>query len=236
MTLSPNLAADKTIQTLLSDDDGERYAASRTLSKRGANAIPLLIEALAQDAPRLRAMAAHALAGMETKAAGALPTLIELLTKDPDATVRASAVRAVSLIASGDGLPALTRAMEDADTNVAITAAFGVSRLDPTSTRAAERLAEALARPEPKGTNQRQEACFFLEKMGAAAAPAIPALINMLSGAEDEDLTASAIETLGKLGPVARPAISVLRDVEGDSSPHLMRLAREALNKIQGLR
>lgn len=214
-------AAPLEFKDLEAAEPSVRYAASRKLTARGASVLPELTAALDSPRPMLRAMAAHALAGFgqqeQAKLAwSALPKLEMLLVKDPEARVRSSAARALGLLCretpSADtrkAVTALGAALHDADGEVRSSAAMALAVLDPTSADAAAELGAALQRPEPAGSNLHQEACFRLETMGAAAKRGVPGLVALLKS-DDEDLRATALESITKLGPVAVDAAPAL--------------------------
>ena len=221
-------AAPMELKDLEAAEPSVRYAASRKLSAKGASVVPELTAALDSPRPLLRAMAAHALAGFgqqeQAKVAwSALPKLELLLVKDPDAKVRSSVARALGLLCretpapdTRKALTALAAALRDTDGEVRSSAAMALAVLDPTSADAAAELGAALQRPEPPGSNLHQEACLRLETMGAAAKRGVPGLVALLKS-DDEDLRATALESLTKLG---RHAV--------DAAPALEALAKKA--------
>ncbi len=69
--------------------------------------------------------------------------------------------------------------------------------------------------------------------MGAAAAPAVPQILSMLTW-DDADLRETALETLQALGPVAKAAVPMLADMVDESGPRQARLAAAALEAVTG--
>ncbi len=194
------------------------YAASRELAAKGAAVRPALLSALKSERPMLRAMAAHALAGMGEGAEEALPGLAAVLEKDADPKVRESAARAIGLVGRKSALKstlvsALRKGLADAEGPVRVSSAFALAALDSGASEAAAVLGKALNDPEPEGTNLHQEACFRLASMGPAAKDAVPGLIAMLQN-PDPEMRWPAVEALGKIGPgaaAAQPALKLLR-------------------------
>jgi HEAT repeat protein len=81
-------------------------------------------------------------------------------------------------------------------------------------------------------TDAKGNACMQLMKMGAAAAPAVPALIAQLKD-PNEILRDFAVTTLSKIGAVAAPALPALRQTaESDPSNDIRQLAADAVKKI----
>jgi hypothetical protein len=82
--------------------------------------------------------------------------------------------------------------------------------------------------------NGKGEACLQLMDLGPAAAPAVPALVGLLT-APEELLRDYAVTTLDRIGPPARNALPALRRVAAqDSSAEIRGLARAAITKISG--
>jgi hypothetical protein len=67
-------------------------------------------------------------------------------------------------------------------------------------------LSEWVARLKDKSDPARWEAAFELGNLGAAAAPAVPALIEALKD-ESKGCRSHAIKALGKIGPGAKAAV-----------------------------
>lgn len=113
---------------------------------------------------------------------------------------------------------------------------------------------DALAVVGPLGTalkdrdlNVRYYAAQALSRMGAAAAPAVPALVGALDAHPDrdpdlegppryyKDARAVAAEALGAIGPAAKAAVPRLREVAAkDEAAEVRSAAAEALKKIEG--
>lgn len=85
-----------------------------SLARIGDAATPTLIEGLADPSPRVRSLAARALARMGSRAHTAVPALI-LALEDEDIGVRRNAARALGQIGpeAREAVPALMRALKD---------------------------------------------------------------------------------------------------------------------------
>jgi hypothetical protein len=82
--------------------------------------------------------------------------------------------------------------------------------------------------------NGKGDVCLQLMDLGPAAAPAVAALVGLLT-APEEMLRDYAVTTLDRIGPPARNALPALRRVAAqDSSPEIRGLARAAIAKISG--
>lgn len=226
---------DTLLVQLQDPNDAVRFAASRRLSKIGEPATARLLDLLGKGESRGRAMAAHALAGMQDNLPGQLRdgTILVALIKaseDPDGEVRDDACRAIGLLGekSSDRL-ALVKVLRTRLTDPAagVSAAFGIARFDPSSRDAARILGDALFRPEPPGSNLFQDTCMILEPMGAAAEPAIPGLRHLLKH-PDIDLRLSAIEALEKLAVVSGPARNDLERLSHSKDADEAEAARKA--------
>lgn len=230
---------DTLLVQLQDPDDAVRFAASRRLSKIGEPAVARLLDLLENGTPRGRAIAAHALAGMQDNLPGPLRdgTVLVALIKainDPEGEVRDNACRAISLLGEkSSDRPALVKVLRTRLTDPAacVSAAFGIARFDPSSRDASRILGEALFRPEPPGSNLYQETCMILEPMGAAAAPAIPGLRHLLKHS-DIDLRLSAIEALEKLAVVSAPARNDLEQLSRSVNADEAEAATKALAAI----
>jgi len=142
-----------------------------------------------------------------------------------------------------DAVPVLTEMLGSDLSRVRSVAAQGL----------AEVAAEAVSAVGPLGTalkdnnlNTRYYAASALKRMGAAAAPAVPALIGALdthpSREPDlegppryyKDARSVAAEALAAIGPAARAALPKLREVaEKDDEPEVRDAAAEALKRIE---
>jgi len=94
--------------TLLIRESTVGEAAADALARIGTQAVPALVEALHDRKPRVRELAAMALARMGPEAETSVPELIVAL-QDPDIEVQRSAARALGQIGphAGEAIPAL---------------------------------------------------------------------------------------------------------------------------------
>lgn len=90
-------------------------------------------------------------------------------------------------------------------------------------------------RDPDKTADAKGDACLQLMDLGPAAAPAVPALVGLLT-APEEMLRDYAVTTLERIGPPARNALPALRrTLAKDTSPEIRELARAAIAKISSI-
>jgi hypothetical protein len=113
---------------------------------------------------------------------------------------------------------------------VAIVAGAPAARADEAGP--AEQLARVLLAPGV-GREAKGMACERLKELGAAAAPAVPALMLQLRNG-DQILRDYAITTLGQIGPAATAALPALRAVvHNDPSVENRQSAADAVRRIE---
>lgn len=211
-----------------------RIAACRQLAALGVKAqaaVPQLTAALKSDDADLQRNAALALAEIGSQAAAAVPVLIEALG-DSDGVVRAAAAHALGEIGPsareatekligtiGDADPAVRREVRSALRAIAppreVALPLWVKMLEtasPTDAAAAvASLAEAGEAAVPalvEALNHQDAAywaCLALSEIGAAAAPAVPKLTELLDS-EEMEVRLQATMALAHIGPAAKPA------------------------------
>lgn len=118
-----------------------RDQAIQVLRYAGAEANPLLREAIEHEQPTMRKQIVPLFARMGRPA---LDTLHELALRDPDRGVRSSAVSHINMIAARESIPTLIKALEDDASSVRSQAAAALGNLH--AQEAMEPLAAALAR------------------------------------------------------------------------------------------
>ena len=193
----------------------------------GKPALAVLLEAFKNPSPQVRAAAARAVGAMGREAKTAVDPLFTLAT-DPEALPRAAALRAlVALEAAAEKLkPLLEAALRDAAPEVRRAGAAGVAGYGGGNAIGAAGLVDLIDDENPAS---RRSAIEGLGNMGAAAASALPALMERLTDAE---LQIPAITAIGKIGPAAAPAVPRLIELQkGGAVP--VRVA--ALGALAGL-
>ena len=143
------------------------------------------------------------------------------------------------LLNLGDAaLPALIRRLSDPDVQLrrnvslflAVTAGgwWDVSRPKLNIQRALEPLITSLGEGDDR---VRELAAQAIGEVGLSAAPAVPALIALLSNPSEGSRNSACIGLRG-IGPAAKAALPALRDALSDPSMDVRRFARRAIGKI----
>ncbi len=223
------------VAALSSPSENTRRAAADTLASKGADSVPLLVQALASERAPVRAAAAYALNEMGSEAEAATPSLLEVL-KDDDELVRALATSALTKVGLNQSVLV----------NL-LTAAVG-SESGLVQDIAADALVGIGADAVPAlGSLLENEAANTLAKKTAATligdisqvdqvddlvlASTVPILAEML-GDGDSEVRKAAASALGDFGPLADVAIPALsRALLGNDSGVNQTIAN-SLSKI----
>lgn len=173
--------------------------------------LSVLLKALTDRDPRLRAAAAPVLGKMGGKARRAVPALVAVL-RDDDETVRLEAIAALGEIgpAAKDAAPALLRLIRDEDS---ILEPFVVSALGNLGTDVVPVLASALSE---RLVHRRRVAAEALSMIGANAASAQASLTTGLADS-DPAVRLYCARTLGLMGPNAKKSAPSLQKALKDS-------------------
>ncbi len=184
----------------LSDGDEEsRLIALDALLTIGPKALPVLIEALRDSSPPVRAAAAEMIGEIgEASAAG---YLLPLLT-DGDGTVRAMAARSLGKLRSTDALPSLITCLLDLKADVRREAVTALGRI---GSPAVDDLIATLTGPSDEIRRGAAEA------LGEIRDPrAVPHLVRLL-GSDNAGIRAAAIDALRRFDVAAiRPLEEIL--------------------------
>lgn len=196
-------AALPSLLAALKESDGANSAwVLRAMRGFGAPAVPVLIEALQQPNPAIRASAAATLGAMGRDASAAIKPLLPLSTAG-DPTTQAASLRALTALRAEPSQlkPRLQEAMKSPAPDVRKAAAAGLAAIGEVAAIGADGLVEMLGDEEPAS---RSGALQALSQMGAKAGPAMPALIARL---DDLTMQMAVMDALGKIGPAAAPAV-----------------------------
>jgi HEAT repeat protein len=248
-------------KSLSSPAKSVRLVAVRTLGGIGedaAGAEQALLEVLADDDARVRALALSALASAKTASKILAPRVATAL-KDPSPAVRRAALQIVPTLedARAPLMPAIVGTLKDSDVDVRIAAvtAFTSAEGDP-----AKRLPVLAAMLDDEDAGARRAAVASLAALGekgADAAPrfipllrndsergfalealkkfkmrAVPPLIDMLQ-VNDAAVRVFACERLASMGPDAREAIPPLQGLLQDAHENVRAEAQKAIEKIE---
>ncbi|GEM_PF-331069 len=202
----------------------------------GPPAVPVLLEALGDETPEVRGIAALVLGTIPSAAFVAGPALIATL-EDRAASVRAAAAVALGALRVEEAVPALlVRAREDRDADVRIRAVRALGRIGSPE---AIPLLRALFRGEDLCSETpeslfgdppclRAEAALALGRVGDAEA--VPDLITALEDTEGESdsMRANAATALGLLGD-RRATVPLINAAWNDPDDGVRRAAAFAL-------
>jgi HEAT repeat protein len=189
----------------------------------------------------VRATAAQGLGKCGTKAATAVPQLLEMLS-DPVAEVRAASCSALLRLVGPDSLPAVLRLVKDRRRDVRLSAIYLLRRFSKQSEEVVPVLLEAL---RDQDIEMRAEAASSLARFGSDTRVALALCEALKDRAHAErqggaSVAQMAIRSLGDLGPAAEPALPALIEVARGSSLELRQTAVRALGdigaKAEGLR
>ncbi|MCZ6688086.1 MAG: HEAT repeat domain-containing protein [Planctomycetota bacterium] len=166
--------------------------------------VPLLVQALEAQDPRLQHRALDALGRVRSSAGPAVPALIPLLGT-ADWRMRQSVPNTLANIVRGDPgtLPVLLKALEEEDVAIRVRIIDVIVMLGEAAKGALPSLTTAL---EDSEVGVRAAAATALGSLGPVAGGSASALIKAL---EDEEWTVqrAAMDALAKLGPDAIPPL-----------------------------
>ena len=215
------------ITALGSDDSAVRASAADQLGLFGqsaADAIPQLIEALRDGYEPVRLNAAYSLG---TIGEPAVPQLIETLGAEHGPTRR---MAAYALAAVGaPAVPALSEAVQHTEDAVRIEATYALAQIGKPAETAIPALMQHTK--DPADEVRRYIADAF-GGIGPAAAPAVPALIDMLENDEDKQARFEAALALAQIGPASSDAVPALAKALRDPDRYVRDNAIHALKRI----
>jgi HEAT repeat protein len=200
--------------------DGSVDAATEALSSIGEPAIPILVQALQDEADICsRRAGARALHGLEAKALDALPALLDAL-QDGDPKVRAWVVLTLGYMQSQQTelvTPLWNVIRGDVDANVRNCAIASLCKLSLPPTPPVVALFVGVVRDQKETELVRVSAAEFLGTLRPGPNAAIAALIEGLQE-PSASLRHACAESLGEIGPGAAAAIPSLRQRLSDRS------------------
>jgi len=219
----------------------ERFRIAEQIGKIGADAVPVLAEALLGEDRSAHAAVALALFRTSESGETALFTLVSLLDEDAGAELRLEAVEALAAIgpAAAPAVAGLVVALKDKEAKVRAASALALGKIGPGAKRASRALGDALRDGDAE---VRRQSAGALGEVGPAAAGGVPALLRGIDG-NDADLTRLCVQALGLIGPETKtimPALeaqlkSANRDVREAAIRAVGNMGAEARRAVPGL-
>ncbi|MEO6741037.1 MAG: HEAT repeat domain-containing protein [Chthoniobacteraceae bacterium] len=209
------------------DDPATRSASLSSLAKTGADAATaaklVQLYPKSEKADRLAILTA-----LGTSATSESLTLFSSALKDPDAEIRAAALRAsVKAHPGAESLPILTEALRDAQVSVRRTSAEILGQIgdkEPDKvTPALSTLVAMLAKSEDR--------VYVLEALRAAHVRD-PAAIEQALAIKSSEARAWACERAAKLGKKGKPLVEKLTPLLSDGNDYVRRAARKAIDQL----
>ena len=194
-----------------SDSSGIRSAAASGLAIAGPPVVPLLVKALSDDDPRMRA--------------GAAETLVHMRLRPTNEV----GVRYAKPEDLAPAVPLLDKSLSDPDSKVRDNAALALAYADPSDQRAAPILAQMLDR------GAGFEVIAALQNMGSNANSAVPALERVLGGNRYSLLCANAARALAKIGgaEACAPLAQAIVGSENDQARGWVTDATNSVNEVR---
>jgi HEAT repeat protein len=220
-------------------------AVAVTATAAMADDVSNLVKQLKSGDVEVRRTAAKALGDGGPSAKDAVPGLTEAL-RDSDLYVRRFAAQSLGQIgpAAKSAVPALSTILKRGSDRKEVLAAVtdAISKIGGGS-GSVDALAATLV-DSSRDTESRRAAAEALGKLGSAAKPAIPALLEVLKplkappAGSSNEIRAEAAAALGEIAtPTDKRAVETLKAVSDDRmakrDPALMRAVNGAMKKIQ---
>jgi HEAT repeat protein len=205
---------------------GLRRCAAEALGKIGPQAAAstgALVRALDDEDAYVRGRAAEALGGIGPAAKVAVPRLLRMLQDEaPERIWAAEALGGIGPV-TDEVVPALIAVVEKGENwGLVQKAAFALGQIGPDANASIPVLVQYFKR------YQRVPYCAK-EALGGIGEAAIKPLLKIMPSL-DEDAQGEVVETLGRIGSGAIPA---LRELLDDANPSIGRRAYDALREIE---
>lgn len=206
------------------DLEERRDAVMRLSSLDGDAATSALVSGLDDSSPLVRALVLDGLGERSTPAVISL--IAARLASDKDPFVKKTAAYALARSKGSQRTEALITGLKDKDQEVRGAAAVALG--DHPEPAAIAPLGSALT---DKNDFVRAQSARALGINGAAASPAVPAMIRILGSDPDGEVKRQIAIALGLIGD--RTAIPALERASRDSDSYLAQAARDSLRMIQ---
>lgn len=212
-----SVAEPALIHALRDKQSGIREAAARLLAQLQTVRPPAhlaLINSLSDPAPTVRRQAALSLGELPSVMPNTDPALCKTMLEDRSPEVRERAAEALGKHKSAGGsLAALSRAMNDSSPTVRLQSAKAYWLITHDSEKVLPVLIHLLQ------TRQGWQANYVLGQMGPQAAPAIPALTQILRNERVPRPFRTPPSSVFALGQIGASAVPALTEILKDSDP-----------------
>jgi HEAT repeat protein len=196
--------------------------------KIGAEAVPVLLEGLADPNQKVRDHFGYALARMKPDS-GAVPVLVKALGTERSRGIAVTTLANMGHKAKG-AIPALEKLLSEEDLAFRTQVAWALWNIDDDDVKTVPILIDGLGQSDEW---DRIRTIRWLAEIGAKAKPAIPALTKVLH--DDSNLVrAEAAKALGQMGHQAKDATGALKQLLVDEDISVREKAAEALAHIEG--
>ena len=194
------------------------------LGESAAEAIPQLIQALRDNYEPVRLNAAYTLG---TIGEPAVPQLIEVLG-DENGPTRRMAAYALAAVGA-PAVASLSEALEHTEEAVRIEASYALAQIGDSAETAIPTLIE---HAKDESVEVRRYLAEAFGSIGPAAAPAVPALIDMLDNDDDKQVRFESALALAQIGPASSDAVPVLEKALRDPDRYVRDNTIHALKRI----
>jgi HEAT repeat protein len=217
-------------------DTAREDKAERELAALGAEAVPVLVEALKSGTEGLVGRAARALRKIGEPARDAVPALIARI-KESKGSSRddAEVIEALMRIAPrrNEAVPALRAILREPPNNPSrIHAVVALGKMGAEAKDAVPDLIKMLDEDPSKAGPIRFHAATALGQIGSEAKRAVPALVKLLNDKNAGPGRRTVVIALGQMGPAAKSAVPALKEARGEAA--LRDVADRARARIEG--
>jgi HEAT repeat protein len=212
-------------------DAAVRNVACQALTTAGPvakDAVPALTDLLKDNDLNVRRMAVSALSRVGPAARSAAPALVELARDKKDLSLRLMSLSALRQVHADARLvlPLAREAIKDDNAGVKSQGLELLLQADPKNKDVLPLVLEMLQAPAT-----RQSAVGLLGRLGPAAREAVPDLVDLLKGG-DQNLRMQALHALSGIGSGAGEAVPALVEVLRDPNPSMRQQAAFTLLRI----
>lgn len=211
--------------------------AERELAALGAQAVPVLVDALKSGTEGLVGRAARALRKIGEPARDAVPALVARIRASKGRSHDdAEVIEALMRIAPrrNEAVPALRAVLREPASNPSrIHAVVALGKMGTEAKEAVPDLIKMLDEDASKAGPIRFHAAMALGQIGSEAKRAVPALVKLLNDKNAGPGRRTIVVALGQMGPSAKSAVAALKEARGEAA--LRDVADRALARIEGL-